>query len=65
MPRESRPDGTSPSTPWRGPTATPLFLNGKDQATIDRRSAMAPMERLGEPRDIAEVTSSWPARLAG
>jgi 3-oxoacyl-[acyl-carrier protein] reductase len=47
-----------------GPTATALFLDGKDQATIDRMAAMNPMERLGRPEDIAEVVSSLagPAR---
>jgi 3-oxoacyl-[acyl-carrier protein] reductase len=40
-----------------GPTATALFLNGKDQATIDRTAAMNPMKRLGQPEDIAEVVA--------
>lgn len=38
-----------------GPTATPLFLDGKDQQTLDRTAKMNPMQRLGEPSDIAEV----------
>ncbi|WP_327007427.1 SDR family oxidoreductase [Dactylosporangium sp. NBC_01737] len=47
-----------------GPTATDLFLNGKDDATIERTAKMNPMERLGTPEDIAEVVSSLagPAR---
>lgn len=40
-----------------GPTATPLFLDGKDQETIDRMAGMNPMGRLGTPDDIAEVVS--------
>jgi 3-oxoacyl-[acyl-carrier protein] reductase len=40
-----------------GPTATPLFLNGKDQATIEKIAKMAPLGRLGEPIDIAAVVS--------
>lgn len=40
-----------------GPTATPLFLDGKDEQTIDRMAQMNPMERLGTPADIAEVVS--------
>ncbi|WP_433444683.1 SDR family oxidoreductase [Nonomuraea sp. CA-141351] len=40
-----------------GPTATPLFLDGKDQETIDRLAAQPPMERLGTPDDIAETVS--------
>lgn len=47
-----------------GPTATPLFLDGKDQATIDNLAKAAPLERLGQPEDIAEVVSflAGPAR---
>ena len=47
-----------------GPTATPLFLEGKDQATIDHLAGMAPLERLGTPGDIAEAVSflAGPAR---
>lgn len=44
-----------------GPTATPLFLDGKDQATIDHMASMAPLQRLGTPQDIAETV----AHLAG
>ena len=40
-----------------GPTATALFLDGKDQETVDRTAKMNPMERLGRPDDIAEVVS--------
>jgi 3-oxoacyl-[acyl-carrier protein] reductase len=40
-----------------GPTATPLFLEGKDQATIDSLSKAAPLERLGTPDDIAEAVA--------
>src|SRR5215208_3552311 len=36
-----------------GPTATPLFLDGKDQATVDHMAGMAPLERLGTPEDVA------------
>ena len=40
-----------------GPTATDLFLDGKDEATIERLARMAPLERLGTPADIAEVAA--------
>ncbi|MEW2354239.1 SDR family oxidoreductase [Spirillospora sp. NPDC029432] len=40
-----------------GPTATEMFLDGKDEATIDRLAKQPPLERLGTPRDIAEVVS--------
>lgn len=36
-----------------GPTATDLFLNGKPQELVDRLARLAPLERLGQPRDIA------------
>jgi 3-oxoacyl-[acyl-carrier protein] reductase len=40
-----------------GPTATALFLDGKDEATIQRLANMNPMQRLGTPQDTAEVVS--------
>ncbi|GAA3967734.1 SDR family oxidoreductase [Actinomadura viridis] len=47
-----------------GPTATPLFLQGKPPEVIDRIAGMAPMQRLGEPEDIAESVAflAGPAR---
>jgi 3-oxoacyl-[acyl-carrier protein] reductase len=38
-----------------GPTATELFLEGKDEETIRRMAGLNPMGRLGVPGDIAEV----------
>lgn len=40
-----------------GPVATDLFLNGKDEATIDRFAKLNPLERLGSPQDVAEIVS--------
>jgi 3-oxoacyl-[acyl-carrier protein] reductase len=40
-----------------GPTATKLFLDGKPQEVIDRLSKLAPLERLGQPVDIANAVS--------
>jgi len=40
-----------------GPTATELFLNGKPQEVIDRLTKLAPLERLGQPEDIASTVS--------
>ncbi|MCM3677070.1 SDR family oxidoreductase [Peribacillus simplex] len=40
-----------------GPTATPLFLDGKDEQTIDNLSKAAPLERLGTPEDIADTVT--------
>lgn len=40
-----------------GPTATDLFLQGKNEAVIDQLRKMAPLERLGTPEDIANTVS--------
>jgi 3-oxoacyl-[acyl-carrier protein] reductase len=40
-----------------GPTATALFLDGKRQEVIDHLSKLAPLERLGQPEDIARAVS--------
>ena len=40
-----------------GPTATNLFLDGKPQEVIDRLAKLAPLERLGQPADIAAAVS--------
>ncbi|MFF3366784.1 SDR family oxidoreductase [Streptomyces misionensis] len=40
-----------------GPTATPLFVEGKSEELIARIAAAAPLERLGAPEDIAETVS--------
>ena len=40
-----------------GPVATELFLKGKTEAQIKEFNKLAPLERLGEPEDIANVVS--------
>jgi 3-oxoacyl-[acyl-carrier protein] reductase len=40
-----------------GPTATRLFLDGKPQDVIDRLASQAPLERLGQPEDIAAAVA--------
>ncbi|AKF84250.1 3-oxoacyl-ACP reductase [Myxococcus fulvus 124B02] len=40
-----------------GPTATDLFLDGKPREVVDRLAKLAPLERLGQPVDIASVVS--------
>jgi 3-oxoacyl-[acyl-carrier protein] reductase len=40
-----------------GPTATDLFLKGKPKEVIDHLAKLAPLERLGEPKDIAAVVA--------
>ncbi|RFU88362.1 SDR family NAD(P)-dependent oxidoreductase [Streptomyces triticagri] len=47
-----------------GPTATPLFLDGKDEETVTNLAKAVPLERLGQPEDIAETVAflAGPAR---
>lgn len=40
-----------------GPVGTDLFLKGKTQAQIEELSKLPPLERLGQPEDIANVVS--------
>jgi 3-oxoacyl-[acyl-carrier protein] reductase len=40
-----------------GPTATDLFLDGKDEETIQRLASQPPLERLGRPIDSAELVA--------
>ena len=40
-----------------GPIATDLFLSGKSDELIQQFSKAAPLERLGDPEDIARVVS--------
>jgi 3-oxoacyl-[acyl-carrier protein] reductase len=40
-----------------GPIATELFLNGKEPDLLEKMAKMNPLERLGEPEDIARVVS--------
>ncbi len=40
-----------------GPTATDLFLEGKSDELVERMAKMPPLERLGQPDDIASVVA--------
>jgi 3-oxoacyl-[acyl-carrier protein] reductase len=40
-----------------GPVATELFLTGKDEAQIEHLRKLPPLERLGQPEDIANLVS--------
>jgi 3-oxoacyl-[acyl-carrier protein] reductase len=55
--RELRGRDITVNTVAPGPTATPLFFEGKSQQVIDHIASLNPMERLGTPEDIAEVTA--------
>lgn len=55
--KELGPRGITVNAVAPGPVATELFLQGKDQATLDRIRQMIPLGRLGEVDDIARVVS--------
>ncbi|NUP48809.1 MAG: SDR family oxidoreductase [Catenulispora sp.] len=55
--RELRGRDVTVNTVAPGPTATDMFLNGKDDALIAHLAAQSPLERLGTPADIAEVVA--------
>jgi len=40
-----------------GPVLTELFLRGKTEAQINELGKLAPLERLGQPEDVAAVVS--------
>jgi 3-oxoacyl-[acyl-carrier protein] reductase len=55
--KELRGRGITVNAIAPGPTATKLFLDGKPQEVINRLSKMAPLERLGQPEDIAAAVA--------
>ena len=56
--RELRGKNIRVNTIAPGPTATPLFLEGKTEEQIKGLSMSNPLERLGTPEDIAEAVQS-------
>src|ERR1700754_3971630 len=55
--REMRGKNITVNAVAPGPVATDLFLNGKSQEVIDRLAKIPPLERLGQPGDIAGVVA--------
>ena len=65
----NRPQRSAPSTSSTAPAScrcarlppatltTDLFLQGKSDAQIEQLTKLAPLERLGQPDDIAGVVS--------
>ncbi|AJK49506.1 SDR family oxidoreductase [Burkholderia plantarii] len=54
---ELRGRGITANAVAPGPVATELFFNGKSDEQIAQISKLAPLERLGEPEDIASAVS--------
>ncbi len=48
-----------------GPTATDLFLDGKDEATVENLSKLAPLERSAHRRTSRRLSRFSPAQLVG
>lgn len=48
-----------------GPIATDLFLTGKTQEMIQSFAKMPPLERLGQPNDIAQIVSFLASQESG
>ncbi|MDZ5649108.1 SDR family oxidoreductase [Nitrospirillum sp. BR 11828] len=57
MAREMRGRSITVNAIAPGPTATDLFLDGKSQEVVDRLAKQAPLERLGQPDDIAAAVA--------
>ncbi|QQJ96447.1 SDR family oxidoreductase [Burkholderia ambifaria] len=55
--QEMRGRGISVNAVAPGPVATELFLQGKSPEQVDRLAKMNPLERLGQPADIAGVVA--------
>ncbi|MES2945045.1 MAG: SDR family oxidoreductase [Pseudomonadota bacterium] len=55
--KELRGRNITVNTVAPGPVATELFLNGKTPEQIANFAKMPPLERLGQPDDIAKVVS--------
>ena len=55
--KELRGRGVTVNAVAPGPTATDLFFRGKSPDLINTIARLAPLERLGEPDDIASVVS--------
>ncbi|NHH84506.1 SDR family oxidoreductase [Burkholderia gladioli] len=54
---ELRGRGITANVVSPGPVATELFFNGKTDEQVAKLAKLAPLERLGEPEDIASAVS--------
>jgi 3-oxoacyl-[acyl-carrier protein] reductase len=55
--QEMRGRGVTVNAVAPGPTATKLFLDGKSDELVERLAQKSPLERLGNPDDVARVVA--------
>lgn len=55
--KEMRGRGITVNAVAPGPTSTELFLTGKTPEQVEQLAKLAPLERLGQPADIARVVA--------
>jgi len=55
--QEMRGRGVRVNAVAPGPVATELFLQGKSPELVERLAKLNPLERLGQPDDIARVVA--------
>ena len=57
MPVRRRGDGCKGSQRLGGPVGTELFSNGKTEQQVAQIARMAPLERIGQPDEIADAVA--------
>jgi len=63
--KELGPRGITVNAVAPGPVGTELFMAGKSEADVKRMAGMAPLGRIGNPQEIAEVVAFLVSPEAG